>query len=279
MVDNKDRNFWKPEEELLLKEWADKAQCYHILHLKAHRRFKSRNILFTIPVIIISTITGTASFAQDKFGNYAELGSILIGTMNLIVGIITTIYQFLKIAELNEAHKAAMLSWEKFYDHVKIELLKNPVDRNSPFKFLETCSNQYNHLIEFCPIIPEDIIRDFKTKFKKVKNITLPEICGRLTVTRIFNTSEILVPSIDYSEEGDDKYPKHRNSFFSRHIKPENRSTDSSNEPNSPVELYKSQYNAIRKIVKPEEIVMMDHSEPDVIESTPVSPVTNESLV
>ena len=34
LMDEK-RNYWKEEEELLLKEWADKAQCYELLHHKA----------------------------------------------------------------------------------------------------------------------------------------------------------------------------------------------------------------------------------------------------
>jgi Na+-transporting NADH:ubiquinone oxidoreductase subunit NqrD len=68
--------------------------------------------MFTIPVIIISTITGTANFAQGMFGNFQTLASVIIGSMNIIAGIVTTIYQFLKVAELNEGHKAAALGWE-----------------------------------------------------------------------------------------------------------------------------------------------------------------------
>lgn len=194
------RNFWKSEEELLLKEWADKAQCNYWLHLKSHRKYKIRSIAFTLPVIIISTLTGTASFAQDKFGPYVELGNILIGTMNIIAAIISTVYQFLKIAELTENHKIATVSWEKFHELIRIELIKNPIDRTEPVKFLEICSNQYTHLIEFCPIVSEDIIKEFKSKFKKAKNITFPEVCGRLQTTQIFGKFEIS-PITNYSDE------------------------------------------------------------------------------
>ena len=30
------RNYWKAEEEQLLKDWADKAQCYEWMHLRSH---------------------------------------------------------------------------------------------------------------------------------------------------------------------------------------------------------------------------------------------------
>ena len=59
---------------------------------------------FTIPVIIMST-TGTANFAQERlpedYRSYAAMG---IGAVNIFAGILTTIAQFLKIGELNEAH-------------------------------------------------------------------------------------------------------------------------------------------------------------------------------
>ena len=50
------RNYWKEEEENLLKEWADKAQCYELLHAKSHAVYKTRHTWFVIPVIIISTV-------------------------------------------------------------------------------------------------------------------------------------------------------------------------------------------------------------------------------
>ena len=57
---------WHKEHENILIEWADKAMCYRWLHSKAHNLFSYKNAWFTIPVIVISTCTGTANFAQDR---------------------------------------------------------------------------------------------------------------------------------------------------------------------------------------------------------------------
>ena len=99
MEKDNSRNFWKSEEENLLKQWADKAQCYQWMHSKSHNIYSRKNALFTIPVIIISTITGTANFAQDRFPEevkeYVVMG---IGSLSIIAGIITTINQFLQIS-------------------------------------------------------------------------------------------------------------------------------------------------------------------------------------
>ena len=59
-------------------------------------------------------------------------------------------------------------------------------------KVLKYCSQQYDHLIEFSPIIPETIIKQFKSTFKKFKELEVPSIIGKLRGTRIF-TEELLV--------------------------------------------------------------------------------------
>ncbi len=84
------RNYWKEEEENLLKGWADKSQCYQWMHSKARQIYQRKNALFTIPVIIISTITGTANFAQERFDeDQRPYVSIAIGSLSIIAGIIT----------------------------------------------------------------------------------------------------------------------------------------------------------------------------------------------
>ena len=64
------RNYWKEEEEILLKQWADKAQCYQWMHTRSREIYEKKNARYTIPVIIISTITGTANFTGKNTRRY-----------------------------------------------------------------------------------------------------------------------------------------------------------------------------------------------------------------
>ena len=57
---------WSVEHEHILAEWADKAMCYRWLHTRANALFSSLNAWYTIPCIIISTLAGTANFAQAR---------------------------------------------------------------------------------------------------------------------------------------------------------------------------------------------------------------------
>ena len=191
MEKDNSRNFWKAEEENLLRQWADKAQCYQWMHSKSHNIYSRKNALFTIPVIIISTITGTANFAQDRFNdeikNYVVIS---IGTLSIIAGIITTVYQFLKIAELNEGHRVASLSWGKFYRNIKTEMARHPLDRMPPLELIKISRDEYDRLVELSPFMPSKVILDFNHKFKKNIDLTKPEICDELLSTGVFELDD-----------------------------------------------------------------------------------------
>ena len=60
---------WQPQHTKILIDWADKAMCYRWLHTKCTHKYTLANAWFTIPVIIISTLTGVGNFAQERFGD------------------------------------------------------------------------------------------------------------------------------------------------------------------------------------------------------------------
>ncbi len=186
----KNREYWKEEEEKILREWADKAQCYEIMNTKSHEIYNFRNTLFVIPVIIISTITGTANFAQDRVpADKLNIFVMVVGAFNILAGIITTIGQYLKIAELNESYRVGALQWGKFYRNIKTELIKHPLDRMEPSSMLSMCKEEFDRLMEIYPTIPPRVINEFNSKFKDKSDISKPEICDVIEPTPVFNMS------------------------------------------------------------------------------------------
>ena len=184
------RNYWKQEEEDLLKNWAEKAKCYHWLHNKSREIYQRKNAWFTIPVIIISTIVGTANFAQDRFTpKYKNYVVMIIGTLSIFAGIVTTVSQFLKIGEFNEAHRVSALSWGKFFRNIKTELSRHPRDRFPPIELIKMCKEEFDRLIEISPFIPKSVVSEFNRKFGKNENLTKPEICDIINSTEIFEIS------------------------------------------------------------------------------------------
>ena len=181
---------WTPEHEQILIEWADKAMCYRWLHAKANAMFSSLNAWYTIPVIIISTLTGTANFAQERVPfAYQGYFSMIVGGFNILAGIITTIQQFLKITQLNEAHRVSSIAWDKFYRNIKIELAKHPSERIDVRQMIKMSKEEFDRLMETSPNVPEKIVYDFKNNFINQNifdKIVKPEIC------------DILIPTVEH---------------------------------------------------------------------------------
>ena len=178
---------WSQEHEEILIEWADKSMCYRWLHSKSNALYSYLNALYTIPVIIISTLTGTANFAQQRVPEeYQAFFMMTVGGFNLLGGIVTTIQQFLKITQLNEAHRVSSIAWDKFYRNIKIELSKHPSERIEVKQMIKMCKEEFDRLMETSPNIPEKIINEFKNKFNGhdgFEQIVKPEICDILVPT------------------------------------------------------------------------------------------------
>lgn len=91
---------WTCEQEALLAEWAEKAACYRWLHCRAEKYYRCRNFVFTIPVIILSTLTGTANFGIDSLPDeYKKGAQLTIGSINIFAGILSTLQNFLRYAD------------------------------------------------------------------------------------------------------------------------------------------------------------------------------------
>jgi len=181
---------WSPENELIMVEWCDVAQCYKWLNSRSHSKYSYLHAWFTIPAIIFSTISGTASFAQESFPDSIKAyAPSVIGSINITIGILTTIQQYLKISELNEAHRVSSIAWDKFARNIRIELSKKPCERSEAGGFIKHCRLEFDRLMETSPDIIDSIVKDFKKKFsgndgsekrKRYDQLKKPDICDTL---------------------------------------------------------------------------------------------------
>ncbi len=211
---------WTPEHENILVEWADKAMVFRWMHSKSYQHYNTLNMWFTIPVIVMSTLTGTANFAQDKIPEgvrgYYGMG---VGAVNIFAGILTTVAQFLKISELNESHRVASLSWDKFYRNIKVELAKKPDERSPVMAMIKAYKEEFDRLAEISPSIEDKVISEFTTNFSdgldKIKGklpeaselsdkqkdylaLVKPEICNSMTSV----SKSVYVPPPDAPDAG-----------------------------------------------------------------------------
>jgi hypothetical protein len=174
---------WSPTNEKIAVEWCDIAQCYKWLHYHSHQKYSTLQMWFTIPAIIFSTISGTASFAQASLPISMQVyAPMVIGSVNIFIGILTTIQQYLKISEYNESHRISAISWDKFARNIKIELAKHPDDRaEDAGHFLKSNREEFDRLMETSPSIPPEIIDEFQATFTGESAHCIPRWCKKKT--------------------------------------------------------------------------------------------------
>jgi hypothetical protein len=188
-------NGWTNEQEVLMAEWSDIAACYRWLHDKAEKKYTRSNLNITIPVIILSTVTGAANFAvgsmvpadNDSAQQYVASG---LGAISIFAGILTTLGNFFQYAQKSESHRACSIAWGKFQRLVQVELAINPMDRIEAMDFLKICRQDLDRLIEQSPGIPDDVIVCFEKEFNSIEGLKRPDICHGIEHTRVFNASK-----------------------------------------------------------------------------------------
>ena len=204
--ESEEEKLWHPQQEQLLQDWAEMSSGYRWLHDTAYRKYKKQSLNLTIPVIIMSTVTGTANFAQESFPeDWKKIVPMIIGFVNLVAAIITTISQFLKVNELQEGNRVASISFGKLTRNITVELnLPHNERTNIGAEFLRTCQAEFDRLIEQSPPIPKDTLISYKKEFDG-GNFAKPELLGIKKVT-IFNdktarTSMILASAANTLQE------------------------------------------------------------------------------
>lgn len=199
---------WSPEIEDLLSEWGEVAMCYQYLHNYSQRKYRAKYHNLQIPIIVLSTLTGTANFATDSYvPEHLQHGfSAGVGTLNIACGVLGTLLAFLKYAEIYEGHRISALSWSKLGRAIEIELSLQDKKRKPCRDFLKVCRSEYDNLLESSPNIDLDIINMFNKKFEgKYKDVKRPIICNGLKAIKPFTNDKGLKETEEDEEVEEDE--------------------------------------------------------------------------
>jgi hypothetical protein len=185
-------NGWTQELEELIADWGDKALVYRWLHERTSLLFKNNDQSLMIPVIVLSTLTGTANFGMGSFfgddANGQRLAQLGVGGISIIAGVLTTLANYYGYSKCAETHRTSGVSWGKFNRFISIELRLHPDERMDAKSFLKMFRIELDRLIEQAPSIPNSVINEFKILFEE-SDVHLPDILGVMEHTKVFTDS------------------------------------------------------------------------------------------
>ena len=179
---------WTSHTEDLVKQWGERASVYRILHNKCASKYKRWSTLITIPCIALSTIAGSLQFMiageqNEGVSGGNETMSLLVGTMNLGIAVMTSLNQFLKLQEKAEAHRVSSMAFGTYYRMISCELAFDRDSRQPADEFTLTAKKQFDTMIENAPEIDSVILEAFKQEIEEKGgvNCSLPDICNGLS--------------------------------------------------------------------------------------------------
>lgn len=160
---------WHSQEAKILKAWSEVSASQQWMHQRAYVRLNRHHILFALPVIILSTLAGTANMATQGVPiDYREYVSYATGAINLICSILTTISQFLKISERREGHRTTANDYGVLSRRLSTELQLPIADRKGDGRqVLDEARKEIERLQTSAPDLPLGIVRTFGRRFRK----------------------------------------------------------------------------------------------------------------
>jgi len=177
---------WNSGEEDLLKGIAERSNCMRWMHERCESRYETFNFYLTVPSIIMSTLSGTATIGLNSLPKeYQPISSVVVGLFTLSIGVLTSLNQYMKSSQLAESHRAAAISYGKLHRLISAELSMRRDQRVEAQDFLTKVRSEQDRLQEMSPGISEPIIQKFKEEFELRTDLEKPEIVGNLDVVSI----------------------------------------------------------------------------------------------
>jgi len=188
--------------EHLISSEAEKALILYWLHDRSEQRYSRFNTFIALPVIVMSTLAGTASIGQDSLFSGSAVAPIIIGGISILVGILNTVSSFFGWAKRSEGHRISGVNYSKLHRWIAIELAL-PRDQRVPAKiFLKEIRGQIDRLNETSPSIPPQILTLFKKTLKdKPADVSLPDVCDAVHSVSVYPEEEEAPASIVINEE------------------------------------------------------------------------------
>ena len=159
-------NSWTEDHEIILKQIAEKSACYRFINFECYNHYKKIDQRFSLPVIVLSTLAGSASLGSGNVPTYATIITLSSAVINIVTGILGTLQKFLNTTELTTQHYTSSVEYGRLSREIGVMLTLPKQDRTQEGpKFLEYAKGEYNRLVDQTPAPPSFILSKFEKKF------------------------------------------------------------------------------------------------------------------
>lgn len=162
----------------ILRTWEIQTSVNCLLHSSSSEYYSKLNMFFMIPIIILSSSTGTlglmnTSSSQIVVTNNVNVISLLVGIFGFLSAMLTTIHNFLGIQKLQSTHSFHSVEYNKISREIKMHIYLSETDVKiyaNIAEYIKHCRAKIDKLIETAPEIPQHIEERLQPKIKLIKS-------------------------------------------------------------------------------------------------------------
>jgi hypothetical protein len=182
---------WNETLEEYFKKTGEKAHCLSWCHKQSEDVYSHRRTFVDLPVIVLSSVTGFCSVGSSlMFEGQEKASSIALGVASLFVSVINGVGSYFGWAKRAEGHRISAIQYSRLYRFLAIEMGLPREERMNPKDLLKHTKDNIDRLQEISPSVPNEVRREFQSKFSKYKDVAFPEEVNGLERISVFRDKE-----------------------------------------------------------------------------------------
>jgi hypothetical protein len=151
---------WTRATEKVVLELSYKCMAYQIMHKRTGMRIARQKRILNISQIVLSVLTGTATFANIVSLNLIWI-RVGVGIVLFTVAFLSAMDQYLEYGKLIEKHKLATFQFGRIYMRIQEQMMCTRRHRENAHSFIRKYHQKYNQYMQSSPFIRQSAISHF----------------------------------------------------------------------------------------------------------------------
>jgi hypothetical protein len=182
---------WNSNIDNLLAKWCDESKCYGWMHSESYIIDNRKYRNFLISINLLTALTGISNIITGSYSVNGFQISWMFGGISIIVSSLNVLQDKLGYKQNAELHKRLANQWSMITYKIEEIIILPYTARQDCKTFLKFIKKDINKAsLEGASSISKYIINKCYEKFKDIPSFNIPDICGQMEHTHIYNNLE-----------------------------------------------------------------------------------------
>jgi len=188
---------WDKKIDTLLAKWCDEAKCFEWMHTESYTMCDTAVKYY---IILSNCLTAFSGITNVIVGGYDYSGfqlAWIFGGISILISTLNILQDKLGFAQNGSTHKRLANSWAVLISKIE-EVIVLPYsarqDCKTFLKYIKADISQAK--LDGNSLIPKKIRDACYEKFKTIEAFNIPDMCGQMEHTLVFNDTVSIAPTI-----------------------------------------------------------------------------------